>query len=286
MTLLLLLAVTLLYRDRIVKEEETRREEEAKSTHAQLLKALCDAAAADDKHVLSLKDAIACNDVSRAEVAVQALRASAEAMFTAGGGSSFGKVLPGLVQFMKKHERSVFGKQNRELWQGCCERLYDELLNSNNPAVVKKRAKAASVRGEAISRWTQANHARHNRELQARCWDMWHAFYTRCIRDDPIKFLNSFPHQRWYATLPLTNTPFFGIDCMRTTGTNLIRWSISPWRQFAVLLPESSKTCMQIFWRELRKQVCQGPMRRGAYKLLTSMSPITINGRKKNGCCF
>lgn len=205
---LMLLDVTRLYRDRIVKEEENKREEEAKSTHGQLLKALCDAAAANDNHALSLKEAIASNDVSRAEVAVQALRASAKAIFTAGGGSSFDKVLPGLVPFMKKHAKSAFGKQNRELWQGCCERLYDELLNFNNPAVVAKRAKAASVRAQAVSRVTQANHARYNRELQARCWDAWRMFTTECVRDNPIKFLNSYAHQRWYATLPPTHMMF------------------------------------------------------------------------------
>jgi phage tail sheath protein FI len=107
----MLLLLTQLFRDRVAKEEQNRQDEEAKSTHAQLLQALCDAAAANDKHVQSLKEAIAGNDMSRAEVAVQALRSSAEAIFVAGGGRNFGKVLKGLVQFMKKHAKSVFGKQ-------------------------------------------------------------------------------------------------------------------------------------------------------------------------------
>ncbi len=150
-------------------------------------------------HVLSLKEAISNNDVNRAEVAVQALRVSAEAIFTAGGGSNFGTVRQGLVQFMEKNSKSLFGKQNREVWQDCCERLYHELLISNKPAIIAKRAKAASAN---ISRFSEDVRVRYHHDLTFLSLSSWRTFTTASVREDPIKFLNSCAHQRWYRIKP------------------------------------------------------------------------------------
>jgi hypothetical protein len=184
-----------------------RSEEEAKLTHAQLLKAFRNAAAANDIHVVSLKEAIGNNDVSRAEVAVQALRASAEAIFTADGGSNFGSMRQGLVHFMEKHSKSLFGKQNRELWQDCCERLYDELLISNKPEIIAKRAKAALDKEAKISRFIEDGLVRYNSALKSLSLSSWRASTTASVREDPIKFLNSCAHQRWYMPKPSTRAP-------------------------------------------------------------------------------
>ena len=95
--------------DKIKKDEEERHEHDAKAHHDMLLKAYAEASATRPSDAQCFDDAIKNKDVAQAQTVIQVLRAEAERRFAAAGGRDFQVTVDGLVKFMKKREKSLFG---------------------------------------------------------------------------------------------------------------------------------------------------------------------------------
>jgi len=137
--------------------------------------------------------------VARAQAGIQALREEAEQRFAAAGGRDFQGMVDGLVEFMKRREKTVFGKQ--ALWTDCCERRYHELLVSRDPQVQAKLAKAAEEKAAAM---VKAAEEKRSQDLLIAVFQR-HVSTARlrdkmCELGRPIEFLNTSGHQRWHKS--------------------------------------------------------------------------------------
>jgi len=179
--------------DKINKEEEERLENEARAQHERLLTAFAEAAAAKASEAQSFDVAIKDKDVARAQAAIQAIREEAEQRFAAAGGRDFQGMADGLVEFMKRREKTVFGKQ--ALWTDCCERRYHELLVSDDPQVQAKLAKTAEEKAAAMARTAEEKRRQDTFEHISRLW-LDNAMSKMC--GHPVKVLNTSGHQRWH----------------------------------------------------------------------------------------
>jgi len=160
-----------------------------------LLKAYAEAAACNGSDTQRFDEAIAAKDVAQAQVAIQVLRADAEQRFTAAGGRDFQTTADGLVKFMKKREKTVFGKQ--ALWMDCCERRFHELLVSDDPKVQATIAKAAEEKAAAMAKAAQEQHRQETFEHIRR---LWLEMMMTKMQGHPVKFLNSSGHVRWHKS--------------------------------------------------------------------------------------
>ena len=181
--------------DKIKKEEEERQEHDAKAHHDLLLKAYAEASAARPSDAQCFDDAMKNKDVAQAQRVIQVLRAEAERRFAAAGGRDFQATVDGLVKFMKKREKTVFGKQ--VLWTDCCERRYNELLVSDDPQVQAKLAKAAEEKAAAMATAAKEQHRQETFEHIRRMW--LESMLTK-MQGHPVKFLNSSGHVRWHKS--------------------------------------------------------------------------------------
>jgi hypothetical protein len=181
--------------DKIKKEEEERQEHDAKAHHDLLLKAYAEASTARPSDAQCFDDAMKNKDVAQAQTVIQVLRAEAERLFAAAGGRDFQATVDGLVKFMKKREKTVFGKQ--VLWTDCCERRYNELLVSDDPQVQAKLAKAAEEKAAAMATAAKEQHRQETFEHIRRMW--LESMLTK-MQGHPVKFLNSSGHVRWHKS--------------------------------------------------------------------------------------
>ena len=132
------------------------------------MKAYAEAAACNGSDAQRFDEAVAAKDLAQAQAAIQVLRAEAEGRFTAAGGRDFQATADGLVKFMKKREKTAFGKQ--ALWADCCERRFHELLVSDDPKVQATIAKAAEEKAAAMAKAAQEQHRQETFEHIRRLW--------------------------------------------------------------------------------------------------------------------